>query len=298
MLDTTLIKEKKSTYIDHDRLFKMLIKSFFQEFMEAFFPEECAFINFSTVKFMEQEVITDIFKGEKRRIDILAEVTMKFEDKLILIHVEPQSYYQEEFNERMFIYLSRLYEKYRIPILPIAVFSYNERKDIPQKFTINFPTSQILEFNYLQLHLKKKNWREFIKTDNPAVAALLSNMGYTKEERIQVRLEFLRMISRMELDPARMELLYGFFETYLKLTREEEVQVEKEIAKLPEEEADRILELPNSYFERGIEKGMEKRGVELVKNMHKRGLSVEQIADYSGISLEKVKEIIKNSSQY
>ncbi|MEH7387691.1 hypothetical protein V7147_20165 [Bacillus sp. JJ1521] len=129
-------------------------------------------------------------------------------------------------------------------------------------------------------------------------------MGYTKEERVQVRLEFLRMISRMELDPVRMELIYGFFETYLKLTREEEVQVEKEIAKLPVDEADRILELPNSYFERGMEKGlekgievgMEKRDVELVKNMNKKGLSYEQIADYLGVSLKKVKEIINNSS--
>src|SRR5699024_12080821 len=141
------------------------------------------FIDFSTVTFLEQEVFTDILKGEKRQIDILAEVTLQDEERLILIHIEPQSSYQKEFHERMFIYCSRLYEKFRKPILPIAVFSYNEEKDVSGKFIIDFPTFPVLEFRYLQLHLIKKNWRVFIHKDNPAAAALLSKMGYTEKER-------------------------------------------------------------------------------------------------------------------
>ena len=73
---------------------------------------------------------------------------------------------------------------------------------------------------------------------NPIVAAFLSKMNYTEKERIQVKLEFLRMVSRMELDPAKMELIYGFFETYLKLNEKEEKQMHEEINKLPREEAD------------------------------------------------------------
>ncbi|WP_068676403.1 PD-(D/E)XK nuclease family transposase [Oceanobacillus sp. Castelsardo] len=209
MLTSTLVLERKSTYIDHDRLFKLLIQTFFQEFIEAFFPEEYSYINFSTVKFLEQEVFTDIISGERRRIDILAEVNFKGEDKILLIHVEPQSYYQQEFHERMFIYYSRLYEKHRKPILPIAVFSYNNRKEVPEQFTVEFPSLSVLEFRYLQLHLKK-DWCNFIHKDNPVAAALLSKMGYTEEERVQVKMEFLRMVSRMELNPAKMALIYGF----------------------------------------------------------------------------------------
>ncbi|MFA5384926.1 MAG: hypothetical protein WC364_09745 [Eubacteriales bacterium] len=48
---------------------------------------------------------------------------MKEEPGLILVHVEPQAYVQKDFNERMFIYFSRLYEKHRRKILPIAVFT-------------------------------------------------------------------------------------------------------------------------------------------------------------------------------
>jgi len=37
------------------------------------------------------------------------ETRLKEEPGLILVHVEPQSYVQQNFNERMFIYYSRLY---------------------------------------------------------------------------------------------------------------------------------------------------------------------------------------------
>lgn len=40
------------------------------------------------------------------------------------------------------------------------------------------------------------------------------------------------MLVRMKLDPARTELLAGFFESYLKLNREEEEQYNRELGKL------------------------------------------------------------------
>jgi hypothetical protein len=46
-------------------------------------------------------------------------------------------------------------------------------------------------------------------------AALLSKMGFKPGEKVKVKLEFMRMLVWMNLDPARMELLAGFFETYL-----------------------------------------------------------------------------------
>src|SRR5699024_4046184 len=100
MVLSTFIFEKKRVYIDHDRLFKELIQTFFQEFIEAFFPEQYRYIDFCSVTFLEQEVFTDIVEGERRRIDILAEVRLKGEENLILIHIEPQSSYQKEFNAR------------------------------------------------------------------------------------------------------------------------------------------------------------------------------------------------------
>ncbi len=40
------------------------------------------------------------------------------------------------------------------------------------------------------------------------------------------------MLVNMELDPARMKLLIGFFETYLRLDKSENNKLEKEMEKL------------------------------------------------------------------
>jgi len=62
----------------------------------------------------------------------------------------------------------------------------------------------------MTLHLRKKNWKDYIRSDNPAAAALLSKMGYQEEERIQVKKEFLRMIVRMKLAGKRKTYLWLF----------------------------------------------------------------------------------------
>jgi len=187
----------------------------------------------------------------------------------------------------------------RKPILPIAVFSYNDKRTVPEQFTIDVPTLRALTFDYYQIHLVKKNWREFIQKDNPVAAALLSKMNYTEEERVQVKLEFLRMISRMELNPAEMKLIYGFFDTYLKLNEKEEKQMREEIKNLPDEEREDVLYLPNSYMDKGIEIGKE-RGKqegklegkkEVAKNLLSEGMAISKIADVTGLSEEDIEKL-------
>ncbi|HBT47956.1 MAG TPA: transposase, partial [Peptococcaceae bacterium] len=87
--------------VDHDRLFKELLTTFFREFMELFFPEAHALIDYSDTRFLSQELITDITAGEKHYVDILAEVKVKGEDGYVLVHIEPQAYRQADFARRM-----------------------------------------------------------------------------------------------------------------------------------------------------------------------------------------------------
>ena len=91
---------------------------------------------------------------------------------------------------------------------------------------------QVLDFHFLKLELKKCNWRDYIRGNNPVAAALLSKLNYQEKERVQVKLEFLRMLVNMELDPARMKLLTGFFESYLPLNEKEAKELEKEMEKM------------------------------------------------------------------
>ena len=48
-----------------------------------------------------------------------------------------------------------------------------------------------------------------------------------------------------------MELLGGFFETYLKLTRTEEEQLYRELNRIDSKEADAIMQITTSWHEKG-----------------------------------------------
>ncbi len=117
--------------IDHDQLFKQLLSTFFMDFLDLFFPELRALLDNEELVFLEQEFFTDIPLGEKKLLDLV--VKARFRDVLLpaslaqetflLVHIENQAAEQARFAERMFLYFIRLFEKHRLPIYPIAVFS-------------------------------------------------------------------------------------------------------------------------------------------------------------------------------
>jgi predicted transposase YdaD len=292
--------------VKHDRLFKELLETFFVEFVELFFLEAYKAMDLEHIKFLQQELFTDVTRGDKHIVDILVETRLKGEPGIVLVHVENQAKAQSDFAERMFIYFSRLYQKHRCRILPIAVFSYPEIQDEPDGFKIEFPFMPVLDFYFLTLELKKHNWRDYIQSNNPVAAALLSKMGYQKQERVQVKLEFLRMLINMELDLARMTLLTGFFETYLRLDETEEKQLEEEMGKMDEKEANRMIEITTSWEEKGRVKGRKEGKTEgrtegivegqaniLVRLLKKKfsNMSVEMENQVRSLPAEKLQEL-------
>ena len=298
-----LIHEDTQQYTKHDQLFKQLIKAFFKEFLEAFFPVIHEQVDFERITFLSEELFTGVYEGNKKILDLAVEVKWKETDTLIIVHVEPQSYQQSNFNDRMFKYFSLLYNKVEKPIIPIAVFSYEDPWE-KSNFSMTFGDFEVLDFNYLTLHLRKQNWRAFIKRDNPIVAALLSKMGYTDDERVQVKLEFFKTLARLKLDREKNELLLGFFESYLKLSEEEEALFVKEASKL--QNAEEILEIPISYVEKGRKEGREEgrqegrvegreEGLrEVALNMLKDGFSIEKIAELTQMDRNDIEKLKNN----
>ncbi|QOR84583.1 Rpn family recombination-promoting nuclease/putative transposase [Geobacillus stearothermophilus] len=301
--------------IDHDRLFKELLSTFFEEFLLLFFSNVYEHIDVHHLSFLTEELFTDVTAGEKHRVDLLVETKMKGEDGLVIVHVEHQSYAQRTFPERMFLYFSRLFQKYRRRIVPIAIFSYDEHHDEPSSLVVQFPFLTVLDFRYLTMELRKLPWRAYIRHDNPVAAALLSKMGYNEEEKVEVKKEFLRMLVRLELDEAKQRLLFGFFETYLRLSEAEEVKLRNEVSQMETKEAKQVMELIVSYEQRGMEKGIEKgieqgvkqgikqgikqgrqQGIEegkldVVKRMLAKGYDVDTIHELTGLPMEKIERM-------
>ena len=242
--------------IDHDRLFKELLTTFFVEFVEAFLPDVAAYLDPASVEFLDKEVFTDITEGNKYESDILVRARFQGQEAFFLILVENQSSAQSEFPERMFNYVARFWEKYRLPIYPVALFSYDQPlKLAPSTFTMGFPGLSVIQFAFRAIQLNQLGWREYARKRNPAATALMVKMQIPEAERVQVRLECLRLIVTLRLDPARQQLIAGFVRKYLQMTGVELAQFQREVGLLPPEERNTVLTLTNEWIELGEEKG-------------------------------------------
>jgi hypothetical protein len=245
--------------LDHDRLFKELIETFFYEFLEAFVPDIPPYLDRESVHFLNKEIFTDVTDGERHESDIVVQARFQGEDRLFLVFIENQSTAQSHFGARMFKYFARFHEKFKMPIYPIAVFSYDApAREEPNFYQIAFPGFTVMDFHFRVIQLNRLNWRDYLTNPNPAAAALMSKMRIAPEDRPRVKLECLRLILTLRLDEARSQLIAGFVRSYLKLNREEIVSFEREMRGMPVEEREEMIVITDEWTERGIERGIER----------------------------------------
>ena len=95
--------------IDHDRLFKELLTTFFWEFIEFFLPEVAVYLERGSISFIDKEIFTDVTAGERYETDLLVKARFQGKESFFLVHLEHQAQHQESFPQRMFRYFSRLY---------------------------------------------------------------------------------------------------------------------------------------------------------------------------------------------
>jgi predicted transposase/invertase (TIGR01784 family) len=241
--------------IDHDRLFKELLSTFFVEFLDLFLPQVVSQIDRDDIQFLPQEVFTDVTSGEKKEIDLLVQVRYQQQDTCFLIHVENQSYTETAFAKRMFKYFARLHEKYDLPIYPVVIFSFDEPKRAQaQNYRVTFGNLNVLEFQFAAIQLNRLSWRDFITQPNPVAAALMAKMNISREERPQVKAECLRLLTTLKLDPARMQLISGFVGVYLELNTEEEEVFKATADRMGLTDKEEYMEMVTSWEREGAQK--------------------------------------------
>lgn len=257
--------------IDHDRLFKELISTFFIEFIELFFPQVVEYIDTESITFLDKEIFTDVTAGDKYETDLIAKVKFLGKPSYFVIHIEAESGARPKFNQRMFRYFARLDEKLDLPIYPIVIFSYDSPKTVAvNNYQINFPDFEVLKFNYQVVQLNQLNWRDFLIRPNPVASALMSKMNITPEDRPKVKAECLRLLVTLKLNPAKMQLISGFIDTYLRLNKIEKEKFQAEIGTLITEEREEVMQIVTSWMEEGIERGIEREKNLILRQINRK----------------------------
>jgi hypothetical protein len=263
--------------VDHDRLFKQLLSTFFLEFLELFAPELARSVEPGSVEFLEKETFTDAVVGDHHVVDLLAGVRVRGVPGCVLVHVENQADANEiaAFPRRMFRYFAGLEARHGLPIYPVAVLSYERPvRRRPDRYEMTLPGLRVLRFRFRQVQLNRLRWRNYVRRPNPVAAALMSRMHIKTDERWRVKIECLRLLVNLRLDRAKARLISSFIDTYLKLSGEESRLFARELDAMPADKREDVMELTTSWKEEGREEGRRQGAFEMVLRLLRRRIGI------------------------
>jgi hypothetical protein len=287
--------------VDHDRLFKQLLSTFFIEFLDLFAPALAREIEADSVEFLEKETFTDAVAGDHHIVDLLARVRVRGAPGCVLVHVENKADANgaREFPRRMFRYFAGLEARHPgTPIYPVAVLSYERpRRRYPDRYTMNLPGLDVLRFRFRQVQLNRLPWREYVHWHSPVAAALMSRMCIEPEDRWRVKLECVRLLVKLQLDRGKMRLIATFVDAYLKLDAGESRLFDEELRAMPAGEKEDVMEFTTQWKEEGRAEGLReghreghREGVAgvVMRQLRRRlgGLSETVAATVAGLPIE------------
>ncbi|NJL63283.1 MAG: DUF4351 domain-containing protein [Methylacidiphilales bacterium] len=86
----------------------------------------------------------------------------------------------------------------------------------------------------------------------------MSKMRMDTQERPLVKLMSLQLLVSLGLNPAQIQLISGFIDTYIKLNPEEKIRFEAELATIESTQQEDVMQIVTSWMEQGIEQGIER----------------------------------------
>ncbi len=216
---------------------KDVIEDFTEDFFRFYLPEMHERINFSMgIKFLDRELneITSDSDNVKREADKLLEVYLKNGSaEWILIHIEVQSYKDDSFAERMYIYNYRIFDKYRKKVTSIAVLIDNIRNFRPDTYTMKqfectvhfkFPVIKLLDFDS----------EEIADNNNPFAVVTRVQLAKIKsennaEKRYSFRIDLTKELYRKDYTREQVIRLYRFIDYILTLPKPAALKFKKEL---------------------------------------------------------------------
>ncbi|MBY0527836.1 MAG: hypothetical protein K2R98_30850 [Gemmataceae bacterium] len=144
---------------DFDSPWKDALERYFPAFLAFFYPDIHAAIDWSrgheTLDKELQQVVREAELG-RRHVDKLVKVWRRDgQEAWVLIHVEVQSQVDENFEQRMYVYNYRLYDRYNRVVVSLAVLADDRVEWRPNRFRsslwgctagIEFPVVKLLDY--------------------------------------------------------------------------------------------------------------------------------------------------------
>ena len=201
-----------------------ILRTFLREFLELFFPDAAARLDFDSLRFPNKELFKGFPDGRPREPDLVAEVQGRDgKPEIVLVHVEVQAETEVAFGRRMFEYYALLWLEFDAPVFPVVLYlKGGGREGINiAEYRQELFGREWVRFRYASVGLARLRAREYVET-SPLGAALAALMRRGKaSEELELRARMLNQVVSARLDEGRQYLLVNLIETYFELSAEE-----------------------------------------------------------------------------
>ncbi|WP_414574248.1 cytosolic protein [Nostoc sp. CCY 9925] len=232
----------KAPQTEYDSPWKQMLQLYFEDFMQFFFPQAHAQIDWSRgFVFLDQElqqVVRDAELG-KRLIDKLVKIyCIGGEEEWLLIHIEVQSQEETDFPKRMFVYNYRIFDRYNRSVASLAVLGDENIKWRPNQFGYElFGCTVDFQFPVIKLLDYQQQISELEASRNPFATVVMAHLAamQTKSDRLQRKQQKLALVRRLYEQGFNRDAvlnLFGFIDWMLTLPLDLEREFKTEVEQL------------------------------------------------------------------
>ena len=266
---------------EYDSPWKDVLERYFTEFMAFFFPAAHADIDWSkgyeSLDTELQQIVRDAEAG-KRLADKLIKVWRRDgQPQIVLVHIEVQGDIDRSFTERMFIYYYRIYDRYRQPIVSIAVLGDDHdhwRPDNHQTelwdctLSLRFPIVKLTDYNDAQ------SWTRLETSDNPFATMVMAHLKtkatrHDPKARLGWKLQLVKRLYEKGYNREDVLELFRFLDWLLYLPPELHQQFTQQLSDYEAAmSTPYITSIERSGIEKGIQQGLA-QGLETTRPQNK-----------------------------
>ena len=237
--------KKANERADQDSPWKLILRQYFREAIEFFFPDIAQQIDWSIpVEFLDREFqqLTPDSEIGKRFADQLVKVYQKSGNLIILlIHLEVQAEPEDIFPERIFTYLIRIFDYFHQVPISLAILCDSDPKWRPNQY--NFTTfGSSLQFNFTAVKLLDyaSQWEELEASQNVFATVVMTHLKAQEtkrspQQRKQWKLALIKRLYEQGYDRSAIMGLFTFVDWVMLLPEAVKVEFWQEL-KIYEEE--------------------------------------------------------------
>ncbi len=253
---------------DYDSPWKEAIERYFADFMAFYFPDAHAQIDWAQpLAFLDQELRAAMRDAElgKRVVDKLVRVTRRGgSEEWIYIHLEVQGHQQAGFAERMFVYHSRLFDRYRKPIASLALLADDRFDWRPTNYAhemfgcqvhMRFPVAKLLDWSGSEAKLDDSR--------NPFALLTRAHLATRQTRgdpaaRLAAKWSLVKRLYQVGLERQQIIDLFNMIDWMMHLPKELEQQFWSDLDRFEEEMKMRYVNsVERMALERGMAQGMQ-----------------------------------------